>query len=235
MVLFVTAYSMQIGVSAAAQSENAPAQPSTGVVLPKGDSVNATTLRYKLQPGDSFELVFPYVSGFNQTVTVQRDGFISLRIIGDLQAAGLTVPELAETIRERYAVTMRDPVLTLELKDYEKPYFVAAGEVEKPGKYDLRSDTTLMQAVAIAGGFKDRAKKTHVAVFRRGADGPKFVQVQEIDAKRMMEGREFGNDVRLEPADLVFVSKTKLPSMNTFMNSVLPNLGWIVVAIVNHP
>jgi len=147
----------------------------------------------------------------------------------------LTVPEMAQTLGERYAGTMRDPVLTVELRDFEKPYFVAAGEVERPGKYDLRGDTTLMQALAIAGGFKDRAKRTHVVVFRRGAEGPKAFQIQEIDAKRVLEGRDMVNDVRLEPADLVFVSKTHIPNLATFTSTVLPNLGWLLYALTNHP
>src|SRR5206468_11528635 len=110
---------------------------------------------------------------------------------------------------------MRDPVLTVELRDFEKPYFVAAGEVERPGKYDLRGDTTLMQALAIAGGFKEKAKRTHVVVFRRSPDGPKAVKVQEINARHVLEGRQMVNDVTLEPGDLIFVSKSRIPNLTT--------------------
>jgi polysaccharide export outer membrane protein len=120
------------------------------------------------------------------------------------------------------------------LRDFEKPYFVAAGEVERPGKYDLRGDTTLMQALALAGGFKERAKRTHVAVFHRGPGGPEAVRVQKIDAKRVLEGKQLVDDVRLEPGDLVFVSKIRI-NVATFTNSVLPNLGWLAYIIVSHP
>jgi len=236
-IFLATAFLMQAGSSAAAQQE--PATSSTTATTPAGPvapaaASAAATRRYQIQQGDTFEVVFPYVNGFNQTVTVQRDGFVSLRIVGDVKAIGMTVPELAETLRGRYATTLRDPVLTVEMRDFEKPYFVAAGEVERPGKYDLRGETTLMQAVAIAGGFKDRAKRTHVVLFRRGPDGPKAVQVQEIDAKRLLEGKAIAEDVKVEPADLVFVSKSRLPNLNTFTSNVLPNLGWIVYALLNH-
>jgi len=235
-LLLATAWLLQAGSSAAAQQE--PATFST--IAPTGGSPRSAvpsdlTRRYRIQQGDTFEVTFPYVNGFNQTVTVQRDGYVSLRIVGDVKAVGLTLPDLTETLRERYAGTLRDPVLTVELRDFEKPYFVAAGELEHPGKYELRGQTTVMQAVAIAGGFKDRAKKTHVVLFRRGPEGPASVQVQEIDAKRLLEGKQLEDDVQLEAADLIFVSRSPLPTFNTFTSSILPNLGWIVYAIVSHP
>jgi len=186
-----------------------------------------------VRTGDSLALLFPFVPSFNQTMTVEPDGFINLRVLGDLQVAGLTVPELTKTLRDRYAVILRDPVINVELRDFEKPYFVAAGEVERPGKYDLRGDTTLMQALAVAGGFKERAKRTHVVVFRRGPDGPQAVGVQEINAKRVLDGKQIVDDVHLEPGDLVFVSKTRLPNMATFTNTVLPNLGWLAYIFVS--
>ena len=240
-IFLATAFLLSAGTSAAAAQQqtatgSAAAAPA-GVASRSSSTTDPATLRYRIQQGDTFEVTFPYVNGFNQTVTVQRDGYVSLRIVGDVKAIGSTVPELTRTLRERYAGTLRDPVLTVEMRDFEKPYFVAAGEVEHPGKYDLRGETTLTQAVAIAGGFKDRAKKTHVVIFRRGPEGqePRAVEVQEIDTKRLLEGKEMVKDVKLEPADLVFVSKSPLPTMNTFTSNILPNLGWIVYAVLSHP
>jgi polysaccharide export outer membrane protein len=237
IALSVGATPVQGGVSS---SQTSPTTPSAAPVplSPHGVPLDTTheakavkpvtvPERYRVRTGDSLELLFPFVPSFNQTMTVQPDGFINLRVVGDLHVAGQSVPELAQVLRERYAVILRDPVINVELRDFEKPYFVAAGEVERPGKYDLRGDTTLMQALAVAGGFKERAKKTHVVVFRRGPGGPEAVQVQEIDAKRVLEGKQLVDDARLEPGDLIFVSRTHVPNMATFTNTVLPNLGWL--------
>src|SRR2546423_27499 len=93
--------------------------------------------RYKLRSGDTVELSFIYVPEFNQTVTIQPDGYMTLRGIGDIRAGGLSSPELKKTIEAKYAVFMKDPDVSVEIKDFEKPFFLAQGEVGRPGKYDL--------------------------------------------------------------------------------------------------
>jgi len=127
--------------------------------------------RYRLRSGDVLELNFPYVPEFDQSITVQPDGFVTLRALGPLQVAGTTIPELTERLRGAYETILKDPLITIELKDFEKPYFIVAGEVEKPGKYDLRGETTLTQAVAVAGGVKERAKQSRPVLFQRQPDG----------------------------------------------------------------
>src|SRR5438309_1033547 len=194
ITLTVGARSVQGGVSPQSPATTTSAAPESGShpgALPgrtdeaKSGGPAAVSERYRVRTGDGLDLQFPFVPSFNQSTTVQPDGFINLRVLGDLYVAGQTVPELTQLLRDRYTVVLRDPVINVALREFEKPYFVAAGEVEHPGKYDLRSDTTLTQALAVAGGFKDRAKRTHVTVFRRGPGGPEAVRVQEINAKRV--------------------------------------------------
>ncbi len=95
-------------------------------------------------------------------VTVQPDGFITLLGVGDLHVEGQTVPDVTESIRTAYAKTLHSPILTVRLIDFEKPYFIAGGEVGHPGKFELRGNTTLTQAVAIAGGFTESSKHSQV-------------------------------------------------------------------------
>ena len=91
--------------------------------------------------------------------------------MGSIFVEGQTVPELTETLKAAYAKILHDPVITIALKDFEMPYFIAAGQVTKPGKYDLRSDLTVTQAVAIAGGFNDKSKHSQVVLFRPAPGG----------------------------------------------------------------
>ena len=110
--------------------------------------------RYRLRTGDILDLNFPFTPEFNQSVVVQPDGYINLRGIGEIRVQGKTTPEVVEALRAAYGRILRDPEVTVELKDFEKPYFIVGGEVAKPGKYDLRGDTTVVEAVTIAGGVR---------------------------------------------------------------------------------
>lgn len=165
----------------------------------------APDARYRLRSGDVIELNFPFVPGFNHTITIQPDGYVTCRAIGGLRVSGLTVPELTETLRAKYASILRDPVITVAIQEFEKPYFIVAGEVERPGKYDLRGDTTVTQAVAIAGGVKAQGKYSQAAVFRRLADG-RF-ETKTLDLKKMLNEAQLSGDLRLEPRDMIFIPR----------------------------
>lgn len=171
--------------------------------------------RYKLQPGDSFETTFELNPEFNQTVTVQPDGFITLRGIGDLQVKGQTVPELTETLRGAYGKILNDPLISVILKDFEKPYFVADGQVGHPGKYDLRGDITLTQAIAVAGGFLESAKHSQVLLFRKASDG--WYSAQIINVKKMERAGNLREDPQLQPGDMLFVPKNHISKIKPFL------------------
>ena len=90
--------------------------------------------RYKLQAGDAFDLSFELNPEFNQTVTVQPDGYITLRAVGDVQVKGQTVPELTATLKGAYSGILNNPLISVVLKDFEKPYFIADGQVGQSRK-----------------------------------------------------------------------------------------------------
>lgn len=88
--------------------------------------------RYELQAGDTIEITFRYTPEFDQTVSVQPDGYISLRDLPDMYVAGQTSPKLVENLTKAYAKTLHEPVITVSIKDFEKPYFIVGGEVGHP-------------------------------------------------------------------------------------------------------
>jgi polysaccharide export outer membrane protein len=171
--------------------------------------------RYKLQPGDVFETSFELNPEFSQTVTVQPDGFITLRGIGELHVQGQTVPQLTETLRSAYGKILNDPLISVILKDFEKPYFVADGQVGHPGKYDLRGDTTLTQAIAVAGGFLDSAKHSQVLLFRKASEG--WYSAKIIDVKKMEKAGNLTEDPQLQPGDMLFVPKNHISKIRPFL------------------
>ncbi len=171
--------------------------------------------RYQLRSGDVLGLNFPFTSEFNQVLTIQPDGYISLRGVGDLKVAGKTTPEAVEALRAAYAQILHDPVITIELKDFEKPYFIVAGEVNKPGKFDLRGDTTTTQAVAIAGGFNENSRLSRVFLFRQVPSG--WEQVRELNLKKMLKTANLGEDLYLQPGDMLFIPRNMLSKVKRFI------------------
>lgn len=177
--------------------------------------------RYRLNSGDTLGLNFPYTPEFNQTITIHPDGFITLRAVGDLRVLGQTLPELVQSLETVYGKLLRDPVVTVELKDFEKPYFIVGGEVGHPGKFDLRSDTTVFGALAIAGGVKESAKHSQVLLFRPYSDG--MAEVHVINVKKMVQGKSLAEDVHLRPGDILFVPQNVISKIKPFLP--VPGIG----------
>jgi len=129
----------QIG-SAASMKSGAAGGPGTS----KSTSPALTGVRrplYRLCKSDVVTISFTFSPEFDQTVSVQPDGYVTLTGVKQLPAEGVTVPELQEAIGEAYAGVLHDPEVTIILKDFDKPYFIVGGEVNHPAKYELRSDT----------------------------------------------------------------------------------------------
>src|SRR3984957_16042486 len=197
-------------------SENVPAKPPAASTADPQFQTRET--RYKISPGYSFDLNFELSPEFNQTaVSVQPDGFVTLRAIGDVQVQGQTVPELTETLRGAYSKILNDPLISVILKDFEKPYFVADGQIGKPGKYDLRGDTTLTQAIAIAGGFKDTCPQSQGLLFRRAPD--QWMEANVSNVKQMEKTGNLKEDPMLHPGDMLFVPKNTMSKVDKFFPS----------------
>jgi polysaccharide export outer membrane protein len=171
--------------------------------------------RYILQAGDSFDISFDLSPEFNQSLTIQPDGFVTLRGVGDVHVAGETVPQLSETIRGAYSKVLNDPIISILLKDFEKPYFTVDGQVGRPGKYDLRGDTTVIQALAVAGGVLSSAKHSQVLLFRHVSN--EWVEAHMLDVKKMMKQGNLNEDLHLRPGDMVFVPKNVYSRIQPFL------------------
>lgn len=190
-------------------------QEASQPVLTRRDS------RYRLRPGDTLELTFVFTPEFNQTVIVQADGYITVRGLGGIAAEGQTIPELTQALQVAYRGILHRPIITVDLKDFEKPYFIVDGEVGHPGKFDLRGNTTVAQAIAVAGGFKETAKHSQVLLFRRVSDD--WAAVKKINLKQMLRTGNLSEDPRLRPGDMLFVPKNAISKIKPFVP--VPGIG----------
>jgi polysaccharide biosynthesis/export protein len=171
--------------------------------------------RYRLQPGDVLEVQYRYSPEFNQTVTVQPDGYISLEIGGDLKVAGFTIEETRQAILRQASKRLQDPVTTIVLKEFQRPYFVVAGEVATPGKIEMRERVTAIQAIMLAGGMKETAKSSQVVVFRKiNSD---LAEVKLLNLKSIRRTSDLENDLTLQAGDMVYVPRDKISKIERFM------------------
>jgi len=219
VAFLVTAATGTGAAQAAPRTEKTGAAEASSSSNPaNGTEFQSRVRRYKIEPGDSFDITFELSPEFNQAgVSVQPDGFVTLHGIGDVHVQGQTVPELTDTLRQAYSKILNGPVISIALKDFQKPYFIADGQIGRPGKYELRGDMTLTEAVAIAGGFTDAAKHSEVRLYRRTSDGWTFAQI--INVKKMEAKGQLTEDPYLHPGDMLFVPKNKFSKIRTFLPS----------------
>jgi polysaccharide export outer membrane protein len=174
-----------------------------------------TEERYTLHPGDVLEIQYRYTPEFNQTVTVQPDGYISLAVGGDLKVGGRTLQQLRNLILSKARLRLESPELTLVLKEFQKPYIVVAGEVIQPGKIDLREKLTAIQAVLLAGGMKETAKSSQILIFRK-LNGD-TAEVKVLNLKTLKRTSDLENDLALQPGDMIMVPRNRISKIERYI------------------
>jgi polysaccharide export outer membrane protein len=171
--------------------------------------------RYTLNSGDVIDIQYRYTPEFNQTVTVQPDGYISLEIGGDLKVAGRNLQQVRSLILSKARERLASPELTVILKEFQRPFIVVAGEVVQPGKFEIREKLTAIQAVLLAGGFKDSAKSSQILVFRKlNAD---TAEVRSLNFKTLKQNADLENDLALQPGDMILVPRNRLSKIERYV------------------
>jgi polysaccharide export outer membrane protein len=171
--------------------------------------------RYVLQVSDEVQLTYRYTPEFNFSGRIQPDGFISAPIIGDVLIAGYTIGQAREILLRVARQRLRDPELSFVLKDFVKPLFTVGGEVEKPGQFELRGRVGVLEAVAIAGGFKRSAKASQLVLLRRFDSERATARL--INAKELEKMQDPEQDIRLQPGDMIVVPRNKLSYVEPYV------------------
>jgi polysaccharide export outer membrane protein len=186
------------------------------LALAQSDTFATRNQRYLIQPSDVLEIHYRYSPEFDQTVTVQPDGFVSLQLVGDLKLQSLSIGQAKAAILERASTRLKDPEITVVLKEFEKPYFVVGGEVNTPGRFEMRGSLTALQAIAMAGGFKSAsAKHSQVILYRRV--GPDMAKAEILDLKAAMSPVSTEPLADLHPGDLLIVPQNRISKIERFV------------------
>ncbi len=158
--------------------------------------------RYQVTRSDILSLSFPLSPEFNRNVTVQPDGYINLQGAPSVYVQGKTIPEVVEALKKAYTHVLRNPIIDVDLVDFQKPFFIAGGQVGKPGQYELRHDTTVSQAIAMAGGISSGGK-TQIFLYHQSSPG--LMEVKKLNLKDIYHGKNVSEDAQLQPGDTIFV------------------------------
>jgi len=139
----------------------------------------------------------------SRAVPVRSDGKISLPLVGEIQAAGRTPKQLKEDLTEKLKNYISEPEVTVIVQDSRSKKFNVMGQVARPGSYILSNSLTVLDALALAGGFRDFAKKKSIYVLRRNADGTD--QRLPFNYKDVIAGKNVEQNVKLQPGDTLVV------------------------------
>jgi polysaccharide biosynthesis/export protein len=186
-------------VTAAAASSAAPAPKPAPKTIAQGESPDT----YAIGVGDVLEISVWKNPDLSVTVPVRPDGRISVPLLGDVQAAGVTPLALKTVLTNGFRDYITAPGVSVVVKEVNSQKIYVTGEVAKPGAYDLRSRTKVMQALAMAGGLTAYAKR-RVIVLRDGQGGHSDRRI-EVDLGDIISGRRPEDNIALQPGDTLVV------------------------------
>ena len=161
----------------------------------------------------------PFVLGCGEaiTVTVWRheeastdaviapDGKISLPLIGEVAAAGLTVDELKDELNKRYRDFINEPHVTVTIREINSLKIYVTGEVTRPGELKLNSTTDVLQAISLAGGFTIYANRSNIKIIRK--EGDKKIKIN-FNYNQVVKGKNLTQNIPLKPGDVIVVSES---------------------------
>jgi len=139
----------------------------------------------------------------SRSIPVRSDGKISLPLAGEIQAAGRTPLKLEQEIASRLKNFIADPEVTVMIEQINSQKFNILGEVARPGTYPLTNSATVLDAIALAGGFRDFAKRKSIYVLRQNPDGTK--SRLPFNYKNVIKGVDSDQNVKLQPGDTVVI------------------------------
>jgi polysaccharide export outer membrane protein len=169
-----------------------------------GRSEGDTPEAYAIGIGDVIEVSVWKNPELSVTVPVRPDGLISVPLLGDVQAAGMTPQALTEDLTKRFKEFVTSPNVSVVIKEIHSRKVFVTGEVATPGAYDLQPRTKLMQVLAMAGGLTPYAKRK-VVVLRGAEDGEGPDKRIECDLGAIISGKRPELNILLQPGDtLIF-------------------------------
>lgn len=173
---------------------------------------------YYLQPGDNLDIKFFYNPELNENVTIRPDGKISLQLVDEVAAAGLTPKDLDDVLTKKYKGQLKEPIIAVIVKTFEGQRIYVGGEVTTPQVLTVVGRINALQAVFNAGGFTPDAKLSSTIIVRKGPDNRPIIRI--VDLEQALMGTLAEEAYTLMPYDMVYVPKTSVAKMDEFLTHI---------------
>jgi polysaccharide export outer membrane protein len=164
---------------------------------------------YVLQRGDVLDIRYRYTPEFDQVVTVRPDDRATLLNLDTIVTAGMTVSQFKEKVVALSSRLLVKPEVTVLLKEFEKPHVFVEGEVANPGRVDIRSDISVLDAIALAGGFKTTSAKSKVLLLHRFGNGDQ-AKTTVLDLNKLINDKTMEEAVQIHSGDVIYVTQDLL-------------------------
>jgi len=187
--------------SGAKESATATPLPPTNTPPSRVSAIKPDT--YVIGVGDGLGINVWKEPELSKNVPVRPDGMITLPLVGEIKAAGLTPVQLQEQITASLAKVMSDPQVVVVVEAVNSLSFNIMGNVYKPGYYPLGRPITILDAIALSGGFRDFAKEKKIYILRTAPDGTQ--QKIHFNYKQVIKGQKMSQNIMVEPRDTIVV------------------------------
>ena len=199
VVLLLVAATATAAAAQNTQRRPAAPAPATPVPVPAAGAPAPPAGTYAIGPADVLRIAVWKEPDLNVEATVRTDGMISFPLLGDVRAGGVTPDALATTLAKRLERFVEAPKVTVSVLQANSARFYVLGQVAKPGEFPLGSRSTVLQALALAGGFKEFAKPESIVIVREDQT------VLPVNYKRIAEGKDVSQNVVLQRGDTIVV------------------------------
>lgn len=189
------------------------------VTAPDVNDAPEIVVNYRIRQGDKLSVKFLYHQELDEpSLTVRPDGFISLQMIDELKVEGLTVAELKKRLEKEYEEILIQPLIAVTVLEFVAPRIFIGGQINKPGRYDLRDAQTLVQVIFLAGGFT-RDANTKMVLHAR-PDGKGNWQFQAANVAKILNKKGTEKDLTLQDGDYIFIPESKISQLNKAVEGI---------------
>jgi protein involved in polysaccharide export with SLBB domain len=203
-----------------------PVVAAQGSIQPQPGEAQAD---YRLQRGDVLLVRLFYNPDLNEQLPIRPDGKISLALVGEVDAAGLTPGELSKVLTERFSRSLRQSDTVVIVKEFAGQRVYIGGEVNQPGIVRVPGPINVLQGILEAGGFRRGAKLDSVVILRdQGTPQPLFMSVNLKD--QLADGRT-SDPVMLRAGDIVYVPQTRITRVAEFMTHNIRELTPVALSL----